>query len=296
MTGMRRGFRTVSIALTAGLVAVAGLAPSASPEIPALPTITKAEVLEIARVPAPPPGIGLRIHADFPDGSELVLGGVPLHSLTADITPTGDVQVIEAHAAASSTGSGGLGSCKDRTFLLTGVKWRAQDLPVRWKFRASSTPDYISTTGTRWAVKKAHRAWPRTHTRCDNPDEVNFRFKYSGTTGKLVGYDGTNMVDFGVLGSKALAVNYTWYKDGRILEVDMRLNRWDYKWKPHVSKTKTRFIVGNVATHEIGHQLGLADLSDPHGSLTMFARIKPGETTKTKLGRGDMKGASFVSP
>lgn len=296
MRGIRKATKVLVTVALAAMVGAAALAPAASSSIETLPSITKALLLDIARVAPPPPGIGLRIHADFPDGAELDLGGLPLHSLTADITPLGGVQVIEAHAASSSTGSTNIDPCQDRTFVPMGVKWRAGDLPVEWRFRMNSTPSDMGQSGTRYALKKAHRTWTDKLTNCKERDEINFRFKYAGTTGKSPGYDGINMIDFGKLGSKALAVNYTWFKDGRILEVDMRLNKTDYRWRQQTTTKPNRYIVSNVAAHEIGHQIGLADLSDPHGGLTMFARISAGETSKTRLGRGDIKGASFVSP
>jgi hypothetical protein len=52
----------------------------------------------------------------------------------------------------------------------------------------------------------------------------------------------------------------------------------------------------NVTTHELGHQVGLDDLGDPHGGLTMYGIIDKGEMSKTTLGFGDLKGAWAVSP
>jgi hypothetical protein len=51
-----------------------------------------------------------------------------------------------------------------------------------------------------------------------------------------------------------------------------------------------------VAVHEIGHTLGLDDLSKPHGSLTMFGVIGKGELRKTSLGKGDVRGAGLIEP
>ena len=37
-----------------------------------LPSLTRAALLEIAQIAAPPAGVGLQIHADFPEGAPLV--------------------------------------------------------------------------------------------------------------------------------------------------------------------------------------------------------------------------------
>lgn len=298
MRNLRGLYKVLVAGASATLVGVAGLTPAAGqlPELPELPTIAKADLLKLAKIDAPPAGVGLRVHADFPAEAPLDLAGPLLHSLTADITPDGDVQVIEAHAASGSSGGGSLDPCKDTTFAPTGVTWNSGDLPVKWRFRVNSIPTNMNRYfATRW-MRKAHHAWAQSRSACDNPENIRFRWRYKGVTGKGVKYDGTNMIDFGSLGSGALAINYTWYKNSRIIETDMRLNKSNYKWKARPYGQTSKYVMPNVVTHELGHQVGLADLSDPHGGLTMFARIAAGEKSKMKLGRGDMRGAKALSP
>lgn len=298
MTITGRAIRTLVLAAVAASLIAASLPGRAASELPALPVLSKAQLLSIANVDAPPAGIGLRVHADFPEESPLVLAGVPFHSLTAAITPEGDVELIEAHAAQESreTVATGVDPCKDRMFAPTGVRWSQESLPVEWKIRTGTIPRDVNRFLAIRSLRKAHQVWPRSITDCPNPDSVNFKFSYTGRTGKTVIYDGINMIEFGKLGSGALAVNYTWFRGTEILEADMRLNRADYHWTARTSDAPKRYIIANVVTHELGHQVGLADLNDPHAGLTMFARISKGENHKMRLGRGDMKGAATVDP
>ncbi len=60
------------------------------------------------------------------------------------------------------------------------------------------------------------------------------------------------------------------------------------------SSQGTAFDVQNIATHEIGHVVGLAHVNAP--ALTMYAYASPGETKKRSLGTGDMKGIAIIYP
>jgi hypothetical protein len=293
---MRRALKVLAVVTSLGLLGAAALPTGAVSNPLALPELSKEQFLQIANIEAPPAGVGLRIHADFPEEAPFDLNGLPLHSLSAAITPDGDVQVIEAHAAASSTGTEGLEGCKDPTFIPSGVRWRAEDIPVQWRFRIGTTPANVTKFHALRAMRKAHQVWPRSNSECSTKEKVNFKFNYAGVTGKTVDYDGVNMIEFGKLGSSALAVNYTWFQGDRILEVDMRLNKKDYRWVGRLYNAPNRYVIANVVAHELGHQLGLADLSDPHAGLTMFARISKGENRKIWLGRGDLRGGAAVSP
>jgi hypothetical protein len=288
--------RWISVGLSLSLIAAAVLAPPSTAQAPALPALTQERLLEIARVDAPPAGTGLQIHADFPDEHPLLLDGLTIYALTADITPEGAVVVRSAVTKeGDATGLDEQNGCSDPAFRPLGVLWDADDMPVKWRFNVRTVPEKLSDVRTLRSIRKSHQAWPQVQTNCNNPDTNKFHFWLSGLIRKHVKLDGHNIVEFGPLGSGALAVNYTWYRRTKIIEVDLRLNRYDYRWTNYLAG-KNGYQVRNVATHELGHQLGLDDLSEPHGALTMFGRIGKGETSKTSLGRGDMKGAATVSP
>ncbi|HEX2296184.1 MAG TPA: matrixin family metalloprotease [Actinomycetota bacterium] len=281
--------------VAAGLTGGAGGATAA--EIPAvLPDLQATGLLDAAAVALPPEGVTLQLHADFPAEAPLESGGLAFTSVTADVSPAGELTMLSATPATpAETSTPRLDECTDPTFEPTGPRWYEGDLPVEWRFRRGSVPEGVGRFRSQYSLQAAHQVWSRARTVCKAKDDVSMQFSFAGPTARRVGYDGVNVADFGPLGAGALAMSYTWYQGGHILEVDLRLNRHDYRWTNRPGG-KNRYQVANVAAHEIGHQLGLDDLADPHGALTMFGRISRGETSKTTLGRGDLRGASALSP
>lgn len=290
--------RKAVLLLAAALLTTALAAPAPAQidlSLP-LPDLASAELLDLAGVPLPPDGVTLQLHADFPVEAPLVIGGLSFTSLTADLTPDGGVTMLSATpATAETTSSAGIDECTDPAFTPTGPRWYAGDLPVTWRFRRGSVPEGVGRFRTQYKLQNAHQVWSRAKTLCKSKDDVSMEFSFAGPSAKKAGYDDVNLVDFGPLGGGALAMNYTWYQGGHILEVDLRLNRDDYRWTNRPGG-KNRYQVANVAAHEIGHQLGLDDLTDPHGALTMFGRMGKGEMSNTTLGRGDLRGAAALSP
>ncbi len=291
--------RKAVLGLVTALVVVAAVAApggAQSVEAPPLPDLEADDLLSIAGVPLPPDGVTLQLHADFPAEAPLAVGGFSVTSLTADVSPAGGVTIVSATpATAGAPTVAGVDECTDPTFTPTGPRWYAGDLPVEWRFRRGSVPDGLGRFRSQYSLQRAHQVWSRAETVCKSKEEISMRFRFDGSSTRKVAYDGVNLVDFGHLGADALAMNYTWYSGGHILEVDLRLNRHDYRWTNRPGG-ENRYQVANVAAHEIGHQLGLDDLGDPHGALTMFGRMSKGEMSKTTLGRGDLKGAATLSP
>ncbi|HEV2757362.1 MAG TPA: matrixin family metalloprotease [Actinomycetota bacterium] len=293
------GRKTASLLACGVLVAALGSTPAAPAEpleLP-LPALDAASLLEIAGVGLPEQGTMLQLHADFPEEAPLLSGGLAFTSVTADLSPDGGMIVRSATPAKASAPapSATLDECADPAYAETGPQWRDADMPVEWRFRRSSVPDGVGAFRSQYSLQEAHQVWSRARTKCKAAGDVSLRFRFDGDSKRKVGYDGVNLVDFGPLGGGALALSYTWYEGSRIVEVDLRLNRDDYRWTNRPGG-KNRYQVGNIGAHEIGHQLGLDDLSDPHGALTMFGRISRGETSKMTLGRGDLRGASNLSP
>jgi hypothetical protein len=296
-TTARKSVFFVVSALVVGAFAAPAPAQVDVPVSLPLPALDAADLLDMAEVPLPPEGVTLQLHADFPVEAPLEIGGLGFTSLTADVSPDGEVTMLTATPAKAETSSSevGLDECTDPAFTPTGPRWYAGDLPVKWRFRRSSVPDGVGSFRSQYSLQRAHQVWSRANTDCKAKDDVSMQFSFDGPSRRKAGYDGVNVVDFGYLGGGALAMNYTWYQGGHILEVDLGLNRNDYRWTNRPGGKK-RYQVTNVAAHEIGHQIGLDDLTDPHGALTMFGRIGRGEMGNVTLGRGDLRGASALSP
>ena len=268
--------------------------PSLSP-VPALPSLSVAELLDIVQVDRPPAGVGLEVHADFPIDAPLVLDGIEIHSLTVDLTPNGNVITRSANAADSGGSREVVGECDDPAFASTGVRWVEGTMPIKWNLDLWSAPENLKLSRTVYRVRAAHRIWPQAKSKCGSDDDITFKYDYTGPKRANPGYDGVNVVDFGALKGNALAVNYTWYQGSHeIVEVDLRLNKVDYNWSNMPGRNS--YNVMNVVAHELGHQFGLDDLGAPHSALTMYGLIGKGELNKATLGRGDMRGAERLSP
>jgi hypothetical protein len=265
-----------------------------------LPAISAARLLDIAEIGLPPAGVSLEIHADFPVDAPLVLDGAGFTAITATLNSFGEVttqSAVAADAARSDEAAPdvqAVDECSDSFFTPTGRKWQGDDLPVVWVFRRGSVPEGLGLYRTQHALRDAHSSWKTSNSTCGDSDRIDFDFEFGGLTTKKIDYDGANVIDFGPL-DEALAINYTWYDGTRALEADLRFNSRDYRWTNR-DGGKNRYQVANVAAHELGHQIGLDDLGDPHGGLTMFGRVLRGEMSKLTLGAGDIRGASVLTP
>jgi hypothetical protein len=106
--------------------------------------------------------------------------------------------------------------------------------------------------------------------------------------------DGKNELVFGDYPtSGVIAVCVTWFyrfaRDRRIIEFDIMFDNVDFAWGDDGASTV--IYVQNIATHEIGHGLGLADLyEDKWSEQTMYGYAAFGETKKRTLESGDIAG------
>ena len=97
-----------------------------------------------------------------------------------------------------------------------------------------------------------------------------------------------------------IAVTRLWYDAaGQIVEFDIAFNAF-LKWgidpddEGPISLSKM-YDVQNIATHEVGHVVGLADLyEDQYRELTMYGYGKTGEIIKISLEEGDISGAQYL--
>ncbi|MGH2755646.1 MAG: matrixin family metalloprotease [Actinomycetota bacterium] len=285
----------ISIVVASSFLIAAAWMPASPRTTGVLPEVDIDTILEMAGVDAPELGTGLLIHIDWPVEAPFELDGVELSSLTVNITETGVAETHQALAASETSGKNASKECSDRAFVRTGPRWPADAFPIVWRFRKSSGPAGIDRSDLIDQLEAAHESWEQPRSTCAKKPEIKFSFRYAGKTAKGIKYDGTNTIDFGSLGGRAIGMNYIWYKDGKFLETDLRLNKADYKWTIR-PRAKRKYHVINVVTHELGHQVGLEDLGDPHGRLTMFGRSRRGERSKVTLGRGDLKGVDALSP
>lgn len=108
--------------------------------------------------------------------------------------------------------------------------------------------------------------------------------------------DNVNEVYFGdVSSSGAIAVTIVWGVfsgptwNRRLVEWDMIFDETDFNWSSTGDLAKMDFE--NIATHELGHAVGLADLyNSACAEETMYGYATNGETKKQTLNTGDIAG------
>lgn len=190
------------------------------------------------------------------------------------------------------------------------IKWwddlhgdSADDIPVIYHINPNTT----DTTGEATAVENAFNTWENVTT-----SYMDFT-RGSDTSATNYGTDSNNyIIGWSTnLSSSTIAVCWITYSTttGRILDADIEFNDGDYDWNTSGSPTLLQMDVQNIATHEIGHFLGLADLyastdtysNDPDSDSvtiekTMYGKASGGETKKGTLHTDDINGASYLYP
>lgn len=79
---------------------------------------------------------------------------------------------------------------------------------------------------------------------------------------------------------------------GQLIDADVDVNAVDHAWT--VQDGPGAADVENTLTHELGHLLGLAHVSDPEA--TMYGSSETGETLKRTLAEDDIAGLCYVYP
>ncbi|MFC2010077.1 matrixin family metalloprotease [Chloroflexota bacterium] len=131
----------------------------------------------------------------------------------------------------------------------------------------------------------------------------NELFIFSSLTNQSgLNLDGQNTVSWRRIAPRStIAVTRLWYDTvtGQIVEFDIAFNAF-LKWgidpddEGPISLSK-QYDVQNIATHEVGHVVGLADLyEDQYRELTMYGYGRTGEVIKISLEEGDMAGARYL--
>ena len=162
--------------------------------------------------------------------------------------------------------------------LSGGIKWKS--FPIPYTVDASSSG--IDSTAAKAAVKAAF------NTIEDEEHPAGDFFVLTNSNPKITvrweNIDGTGSI---------LAQTTTYYNTASktIVKADIVFDSGD-KWSVNSNfgcgGGGSSFDVQNVATHELGHAIGLGHVTD--NLLTMYKYASPGETLKSSLGRGDQRG------
>lgn len=133
--------------------------------------------------------------------------------------------------------------------------------------------------------------------------DIGASWTYGGSTSvRRSQLDGINLITFGSA-SGAIAITRTWYyvNTGEVVESDITLSS-NLAWSTTAPSSDCGGVAGtydvqNIATHELGHQVGLIDLyGSADRDLTMYGYGTTTELKKDSLGAGDTNGAIGVTP
>jgi len=173
------------------------------------------------------------------------------------------------------------------------------NLPVKYYVNPSGSKP--KTTDVILAVKASFEAWdnaaddPETNTSIELFDDNVQQTRLYGDR-----YDRKNVVSWGRLNQKILAVCYTWYYrySGEIVEFGIVFNSlysWGIDPDGEGGTTINAYDIQNIGTHEAGHTLCLGDLYIRAAQeLTMYGYGARGETKKRSLGYGDIQGVKYL--
>ena len=126
-----------------------------------------------------------------------------------------------------------------------------------------------------------------------------FEFTYGGTSGLTsVNEDGTNLVCFSNTPPGAgdyVAVTYSWSTSGNITECDLCYNDRDYVFWNGSGSCSGMMDIWDIATHEFGHFLCLADLYNSSDSAaTMYGYVDYCDIHGRDLATDDVNGIILI--
>lgn len=177
---------------------------------------------------------------------------------------------------------GSKGSCY--SYIATGAKWKTTE-----GYIVNPTGSNLDSNFVTQAVDKGVAQW-------EMYGGSNIFGTSSSDLSVGTGFDNRNVVNFGPYSdNNAIAVTTVWgYFGGapatrEIVEWDMLFN--NYYTYGDASTNGSVMDLQNIATHELGHSAGMADLYNFSCSLeTMFGYSGYGEIIKRDLNNGDIQG------
>lgn len=200
----------------------------------------------------------------------------------------------EAKSAAARPGGGS--ACYG--FLSKGAKWKAVE---PWRVNPLN-PDGLADAFVLGTLSNGIATWEDAADGTLNGSGLNIIGDGAATSDTLVAdetaTDGNNEVYFAPLENGTIGVTIVWGIFGGPI-AGRQLVEWDqvyntlYPWSGVGEAGKMDFQ--NIAVHELGHTMGLADLYTLScGNETMYGYASEGEVNKRDLNAGDIAGMNAL--
>lgn len=171
-----------------------------------------------------------------------------------------------------------------KCYKLLGGKWKS--LPVNYSINPTNQQN-LNVSFVTSAISTSAETWDNATSR-----EL-FNDTYTVDSSAQYGVQNyQNAISFGdYLDNNVIAVTSVWYTPvgKQIVEFDMLFNT-RFVWG-NASVDNTTMDLQNIATHELGHAAGLADIySTTCKAVTMYGYSTEGETNKRTLEQPDITG------
>ncbi len=212
-------------------------------------------------------------------------------------TKVGDlIQILfidKAGNPANATGACSSPAADNLAHGLTGYKFGSSALA--YKTKTSTFPTYLASADVQAAINAAFST-------VDAATAKALFTNGGATTAAINKKDGTNTIGFASMNSGTVGMAYAWYnsKTKTIVEFDIALST-AYTWATNAGKTgdcggsTTAFDIQDIMTHEVGHPVGLNDVTATGDSAqSMYGYGAKGELYKRDLAGGDKKGVTTL--
>ena len=192
-----------------------------------------------------------------------------------------------ARRCSADCGGGSTGSSSCYGFLASGAKWKTtENYMVDPTNSEGLSASFLSSN-----IASNIQKWENTVGINIIGNEITNTVDGADT----ISPDGKNEIMFGSIDGDAIAVTIVWGvfsgppRNRQLVEWDQVYDQVDFEWSSSGEPGKMDFE--NIATHELGHTMGLADLYTSEClEETMYGYGVEGETKKSSLESGDITG------
>lgn len=173
--------------------------------------------------------------------------------------------------------------------------WKDSAMPIPYKINSATIPSTLNKALVMGAINASFNTWM-------NDAGSYITFTFGGiTTAKHSSFDNINSVYFDNIASLGYCWVYIDALTGRIIDADICLDTFNNDGTPvpwTIGAAAGRFDIQDSVTHEVGHFIGLDDLTDPtfnaDTTQTLWKWADANDITRRTLEKGDIAGLRYL--